>query len=203
MREIRRREQIRAAMLGDYSVVIQLDYQSSEIKAGINDGLVADLEAVLVAAGAGEVTSHQPLDRHATHIAVFYHVLEALRQLPKEQKPETFLGAEVWGKLDWLSSTQKLTLDSGRREHLAQALIGVFDSQIAGGKRYDLGEIGHRHANATYGESHSSDEFSQASLAVDLSGLLDDPARSARQFALNAVERFRDETEQRLAVWEK
>ena len=78
----------------------------------------------------------------------------------------------------------------------------MFDSQIAGGKRYDLGEIGHRHANATYGESHSSDEFSQASLAVDLSGLLDDPARSARQFALNAVERFRDETEQRLAAWE-
>ena len=202
IREIRRREQIRAAMLGDYSVVIQLDYQSNEIKEGINYGLVADLEAVLVAAGAGEVTSHQPLDRHATHIAVFYHVLEALRRLPKEQKPETFLGAEVWGKLDWLSSTQKLTLDSGRREHLAQALIGVFDSQIAGGKRYDLGEIGHRHANATYGESHTSDEFSQASLAVDLSGLLDDPARSARQFALNAVERFRDETEQRLAVWE-
>jgi len=203
MRDIRRREQMRAAMLGDYSVVIQLDYRSSEIKGGINDELVADLELILSAAGAEEVTSHQPLDRHATHIAVFYHALEALRRLPVEQRPNAFLGAEVWGKLDWLSSTQKLTLNSGRREHLAQALIGVFDSQITGGKRYDLGEIGHRHANATYGESHSSDEYTQASLAVDLSGLLGGSEVSARQFALNAVERFRYETEQRLSTWEK
>ncbi len=203
MRDIRRREQVRAALLGEYSVVIQLDYQSSEIKNGINEELVSDLISIAESAEAGEVISHQPLDRHATHIAVFYHVLEAMRRLPAEQKPGSFLGAEVWGKLDWLSPSQKLTLDSGRREHLAQALIGVFDSQIAGGKRYDLGEIGHRHANATYGESHSSDEFSQASLAIDLTGLIDDPALSAKAFALEAVEKFRGETDDRLSVWEK
>jgi hypothetical protein len=95
-----------------------------------------------------------------------------------------------------------MTLDSGRREHLAQALIGVFDSQIAGGKRYDLGEIGHRHANATYGDSHSIDKFTQASLALDLSALLNDPSASACEFALDAVDRFRGETKQRLIDWE-
>ena len=202
IREIRRREQIRAAMLGDYGIVIQLDYRSSEIKGGINESLASDLKKIAEAVEAGEVISHQPLDRHPTHIAVFYHVLEALRRLPDKQQPDSFIGAEVWGKLDWLSSTQKMTLDSGRREHLAQALIGVFDSQIAGGKRYDLGEIGHRHANATYGDSHSIDKFTQASLALDLSALLNDPSASACEFALDAVDRFRGETKQRLIDWE-
>tara|TARA_B100000927_G_scaffold45100_8_gene32568 strand:+ start:9802 stop:10671 length:870 start_codon:yes stop_codon:yes gene_type:complete len=203
IRQIRRREQIRAAMLGDYGIVIQLDYRSSEIKGGINGSLISDLKQIVEAVEASEVISHQPLDRHPTHIAVFYHLLEAMRSLPANRRPDSFLGAEVWGKLDWLSSTQKMTLNSGRREHLAQALIGVFDSQIAGGKRYDLGEIGHRHANATFGDSHSIDEFTQASLALDLSDLLNDPSASACEFALDAVDRFRGETKQRLIDWER
>ena len=35
------------------------------------------------------------------------------------------------------------------------ALIGVFDSQIAGGKRHDLAVLGRRRANATYNASHA------------------------------------------------
>jgi len=39
-------------------------------------------------------------------------------------------------------------------ENLQFALLGVFESQIAGGKRYDLALMGRRRANATYFESH-------------------------------------------------
>tara|TARA_R110000850_G_scaffold141737_8_gene263719 strand:- start:536 stop:1393 length:858 start_codon:yes stop_codon:yes gene_type:complete len=202
IRVIRRREQIRAAVVGEYSAVIQLDFQSGDIKNGVGSDLVEDLLKISSLAQAELVVTHHPLDRHPTHIAVFYHVLEALRQLSTQHQPDSFLGAEVWGKLDWVSPTQKLTLDSGRREHLAQALIGVFDSQIAGGKRYDLGEIGLRHANATYGESHESDQLSQASLAIEMSGLLKDSSASAMDFAMDAIDRFKCETEDRLSGWE-
>ena len=202
MRDIRRREQNRAAMVGEYSAVIQLDYQSSEIKSGVNADLVEDLLSIAKSADASTIVSHQPLDRHATHIAVFYHLLEALRKLSPDEFPEAWIGAEVWGKLDWLSPTQKLTFDSGKREHLAQALIGVFDSQIEGGKRYDLGEMGHRRGNATYGESHEGDEFALASLGIDLLGLLKDPSLSAKDFALDAINRFQSETVERLSVWQ-
>jgi hypothetical protein len=148
------------------------------------------------------IVSHQPLDRHPTHIAVFYHLLNALRELSLEDFPDAWIGAEVGGKLDWLSPSQKLTFDCGKREHLAQALIGVFDSQIEGGKRYDLGEMGHRRGNATYGESHESDQFSLASLGIDLLGLLTDPTLSAKNFALDAIKRFQSETEARLSIWQ-
>ncbi len=202
MRNIRRREQVRAAMVGEYGMVIQLDYQSSEIKSGVNADLVSDLSKIVSAAGASTVISHQPLDRHPTHIAVFYHLLQSLRELPVGQIPDSWLGAEVWGKLDWLSPSQKLTLDTGNREHLAQALIGVFDSQIEGGKRYDRGEMGHRYANATYGESHESDQVSQASLAIELRELLTDVSLSAKDFAMDSVDRFRGEIHGRLSHWE-
>ena len=35
-------------------------------------------------------------------------------------------------------------------ENLAASLVGLFDSQIAGGKRYDLATMGRRRSNATY-----------------------------------------------------
>ena len=37
-------------------------------------------------------------------------------------------------------------------------LLRVFQSQIAGGKRYDLASLGRRLANATFFESHAVDQ---------------------------------------------
>jgi len=202
MRIVRRREQKRAALVGEYSAIIQLDYRSNEIKSGLSKNLVKDLLGIAQSSGPSSIISHQPLDRHPTHIAVFYHLLNALRKLSEDELPDSWIGAEVWGKLDWLSPTQKLTLDSSKREHLAQALIGVFDSQIEGGKRYDVGELGHRRGNATYGESHESDQFAQVSLAIDLLELLTHPDTSALDFAKDAISRFESETIERLADWE-
>ena len=49
-------------------------------------------------------------------------------------------------------------MDVSGRDNLAAAMNGVFDSQIAGGKRYDLATIGRRAANATFFESHATDQ---------------------------------------------
>ncbi|MFP4541109.1 MAG: hypothetical protein ACLFR7_05730, partial [Opitutales bacterium] len=77
--------------------------------------------------------------------------------LPPEERPERVLGCEVWRGLDWMPDDEKVPLDVSGNLELAQQLNGVFDSQIVGGKRYDLATIGRRRANATFLESHHAD----------------------------------------------
>jgi hypothetical protein len=48
----------------------------------------------------------------------------------------------------------------------------VFDSQIAGGKRYDLASLGRRRAHATYSESHVGDRHRALILGMDLTPLM-------------------------------
>ena len=43
---------------------------------------------------------------------------------------------------------QKVGLDVSGHENVQNALLGVFDSQICGGKRYDLSAMGRRRAHA-------------------------------------------------------
>jgi hypothetical protein len=56
---------------------------------------------------------------------------------------------------------------------LAETLVSVFDSQISGGKRYDLATKGRRQANATYLDAHKTDQAKQLSLALDLTPLIE------------------------------
>jgi hypothetical protein len=53
-------------------------------------------------------------------------------------------------------------------------LMSLYDSQISGGKRYDLAVEGRRRANATFGESHSVDEVDAVTVACDLLPLIQD-----------------------------
>jgi hypothetical protein len=55
--------------------------------------------------------------------------------------------------------------------------VGVFDSQVSGGKRYDLATAGRRLAHATYYASHGTDEESALSFAMDLTPLVEEPVR--------------------------
>ena len=54
-----------------------------------------------------------------------------------------------------------------------RCLSAVFDSQIVGGKRYDLAAEGRRLANATFSASHACDTYSALNYAMDLTPLLD------------------------------
>jgi hypothetical protein len=141
---------------------------------------------------------HNPADKHDTHVAVLARCLEALRGLPTGARPKRVLGCEVWRDLDWLVDTDKVALDSGRSPELAVGLLRVFDSQIAGGKRYDLAALGRRAANATFHTSHATDRLEGITWAMDLTPLLADPALDMIEYTMAAVDRLRDDIRSRL-----
>ena len=43
------------------------------------------------------------------------------------------LGVEGWRNLDWLADTDKVAMDASPLPELAEKLVAVFESQIAGG----------------------------------------------------------------------
>ncbi|MFM9092685.1 MAG: PIG-L family deacetylase, partial [Verrucomicrobiota bacterium] len=108
------------------------------------------------------------------NVAVFLRCLEALRRLPAARRPRRVLGCEVWRDLDWLVDADKVALDAGRHPDLALDLLKVFDSQVAGGKRYDLATVGRRQAHATFHTSHATDRMAGITWAMDLTPLIQD-----------------------------
>jgi hypothetical protein len=125
-------------------------------------------------------------------------VIEACRALPEAERPARVLGGEVWRDLDWLADPDKVILDVQGRDGLAAALLGVFDSQVSGGKRYDLAALGRRRAHATFHESHDTDASTALSFAMDLTPLVKDPTLDPASYALACVARFADDVRARL-----
>jgi LmbE family N-acetylglucosaminyl deacetylase len=190
MKLIRRDEQRRAAELGHYAIQIQLAHPSAEVKQPDSVGVVADLAAIFAAAKAKVVYLHNPADKHDTHIAVLWRCITALRTLAPADRPEVVYGVEAWRALDWVLDAEKVALDCGRRPELAAQLLEVFDSQITGGKRYDLATVGRRAANATFNDPRAKDEFAGIAWALDLSPLLQDDALDLVEFTRGFVERL-------------
>lgn len=199
MRETRRAEQRRAAELGGYAIQLQLAHPSADVKTPGHPGVSADLAAIFGGCAPEVVYLHQPADKHDTHVAVFLRCIEALRALPPGRRPRRVVGAEVWRDLDWLVDADKVALDSGRRPGLAAELLRVFDSQVAGGKRYDLAALGRRLAHATFYTSHATDRLAGITWAMDLTPLVTDPTRDVAEFTLAHIDRLRGDVEARLA----
>jgi LmbE family N-acetylglucosaminyl deacetylase len=197
MKEVRRDEQRAAAALGKYNLQIQLAQPSAEVR-GRGAAVAADLGAIFGACRPEVVYLHNPADKHDTHIAVLLRCLEALRALPPAHRPRRVLGCEVWRGLDWLVEKDKVALDAGQRPELAEALIQVFDSQIAGGKRYDVATIGRRAANATYDAPRQTDAATAVTWAMDLSPLVADENLSVAEYTLGYVDRLRADIADRL-----
>jgi len=191
MRAIRRKEQRTASQIGLYKAMFQLDFSSAEIKSG--DAILADLTAIITATRPKVIYTHNLADRHSTHVAVAKHVVNAVRGLLPEYCPEAFYGCESWRGLDWMPQTRTQVLDVGGREHLAASLAGVYDSQIAGGKRYDLAIQGRNRANATMFQSHGVDDVSAATYAMDLMPLLRDPKLAPRDYLGDIIAEFQKE----------
>ncbi len=199
MRAVRRDEQRRAAELGGYAIQLQLAHPSADVKRPGHVGVAADLAAIFAGCAPESVHLHQPADKHDTHVAVFLRCLEALRALPPERRPRQVLGAEVWRDLDWLVDADKVALDSGRRPALAAELLRTFDSQVTGGKRYDLAAQGRRLAHATFHTSHATDRLAGITWAMDLTPLVADPTRDVADFTLAYIDRLRADVAARLA----
>ena len=198
MMAVRRTEQNNAAIVGQYGVMIQLDYPSSAIKSATDPSLKNDLKEILAATRPEVVYTHNLADKHDTHIGVVIAALQAMRELPREQRPKRVIGCEVWRNLDWLNDPEKVLMDVGGRDNLAAALNGVFDSQIAGGKRYDLATLGRRAANATFFESHATDRSNQLIFGMDLTPLVADETTDIVAFAAGHIERFAADVKSKL-----
>ncbi len=198
MKDIRRQEQRDAARLGGYAIQLQLSHPSAEIKKSPSPAFTADMAALFARCTPEVVYVHNPADKHDTHVAVFLRTLEALRALPADQRPKRVLGGEVWRDLDWMVDTDKVALDSGRRPDLALALLQVFDSQITGGKRYDLAAAGRRLAHATFHTSHATDRHQGITWAMDLTPLVQDPTLDIATYTLGYLDRLRADVASRL-----
>jgi LmbE family N-acetylglucosaminyl deacetylase len=190
MREIRRREQEKAAVVGEYGAVVMLDHTSADVQGPGRGALVGELTDLLRAGRPDVLYTHSPADRHPTHVSVALAAVAACRALPAAERPERVLGGEVWGDLEWLAAEDKIVVDVSGHDSLGSALMGVFDSQIAGGKRYDLAVPARRRAHATYHDSHSVDASSALCLAMDLTPLVQDPARSVAVYVQERIDRF-------------
>ena len=199
MRDIRKIEQKKAGFVGDFSAVALLDYSSGAIKNPPASQIIAELRDLLLTARPSVVYTHNLADKHDTHVATAVRLIQACRELPADLRPEKVLGGEVWRDLDWMTDEDKVPLDCEGHENLQAALLGVFDSQIAGGKRYDLATMGRRKAHATYFASHGLDETSSLNFAMDLSPLVHDPALSITEYAQTLIERFAAEVKERVS----
>ncbi len=193
MQRVRRDEQRRAAEIGRYNLQVQLAHPSADVKRPGHAGVQADLRALFGGCRPEVVYLHQPADKHDTHIGVLLRCLEAIRSLPRSDRPGRVLGCEVWRDLDWLGDAEKVALDVSARPDLALELIRVFDSQISGGKRYDVAAIGRRAANATFHTSHATDRVDAVTWAIDLTPLVQDDSLAPEAFIRAVVERFRDD----------
>jgi len=196
MKAVRRAEQKKAAYIGEYGAQFLLDHPSSAVKNETRPKLVAELTEILRVTAPEVVYTHNLADKHDTHVAVALRVIAACRALEPSARPRRLIGGEVWRDLDWLCDADKVPLPLDRREHLQSALLGVFDSQIAGGKRYDLATAGRRRAHATYSESHGTDQHSALSWGMELTPLMHEGDPGAYVSAL--LRRFEDDVAARI-----
>lgn len=198
MQNVRRAEQKKAAYVGEYGFQAMLDYPSSSVKDAGNTAVIEDIKNLVMAARPEVLYTHNLADKHDTHVAVTMKTIQALRELPADVRPQTLLGCEVWRDLDWMIDDDKVGLDCAGHENLANALLGVFDSQICGGKRYDLATVGRRRAHATYFASHGVDDTNQLSFAMNLTPLIKDPVLDIKGFVQDHIQRFSEEVMARI-----
>lgn len=199
MQAVRREEQREAARLGHYSIQLQLAHSSADVKRPGHEGVANDLATIFSSCRPEVLFLHNPADKHDTHVGVLLRCLEAILAQPANRRPAKILGCEVWRDLDWLLDADKVALDSGRHPKLARRLLAVFDSQISGGKRYDLAAIGRRSANATFSASHATDKVAGITYAVDLTPITRDGGPSVQDFTAALVAGLAADVSQRLS----
>lgn len=198
MRLVRFKEQRKAAIVGEYAAQIMLDLPSNIVKDAAKPETVEDILQILRLTKPQFVFTHNLADKHDTHVGVALRVVEAVRRLDPAERPERLVGGEVWRALDWMVDSAKVMMDVTEHENLQAALLGVFDSQIAGGKRYDLASLGRRRANATYSESHGVDITTGLSYGMDMTPLMNDTRLHPAAYAESLIKDFAQDVTDRL-----
>lgn len=189
MKKIRITEQKKAATVGEYTAQILLGYSSSQVKDKTNNQVITDYVQILKATKPEYVYIHNLADKHETHVATAVKAIKALRQLNPDEQPKHVYGCEVWRDLDWMNDDEKVLLDCSGHQNIARALSSVFDSQIIGGKRYDLAVEGRRAANATFGRN-VCDVYTGLNYAMDLTPLIRDTSIDIAEYVTEYIQRF-------------
>jgi LmbE family N-acetylglucosaminyl deacetylase len=198
MKTVRKKEQKKAAIVGEYAGVAFLNYTSSEVKERGGLDPKEDIKAIMAMAAPKTVYTHNPADKHDTHVAVGLRTIQAARELPVESRPRRVFGCEVWRDLDWMLDDDKVGLDVSAHQNLATSLVSVFDSQVAGGKGYDMATIGRRRAHATYYATHDVDVATSMIFAMDLTPLVQNPGLDIKEFVCRYINRFAADVSQRI-----
>lgn len=198
MRAVRLEEEKKAATIGEFAAAVLLDHSSGTAKDPTDETIVAELTALIEQARPQVVYTHNLADKHDTHVAVALRTLAALRRAPAAARPTAVYGCEVWRDLDWMDDDDRIVFDVSAHSNLAAALLGVYDSQIAGGKRYDLATRGRRLAHATFSESHSVDTAQALIYAMDLTPLIVEPNADPASHVGDHITRLADEVAERI-----
>ena len=184
MVEVRRHEQIEAAIIGKYSAVIQTMFPSRIICDKEETAVTSDLVALIrQMPNLKVIHTHNPADKHDTHVAVACRVKEALQQLPERLSQLSVNGIEVWRKLDWMvdhitdnngskiSNPGKVMLDVSANPASAPNLdIDVllpFRSQNTT-RDYAIGSQASRESNGVFGIPHDTCQATRVTIAMDL-----------------------------------
>jgi LmbE family N-acetylglucosaminyl deacetylase len=198
MQDVRKFEQKKAAFVGEYAAVALLNHPSSNVKSASNPAAKNDIKAIVAASCPEVIYTHNLADKHDTHVGVTLRTIAALRELPADQRPKKVYGCEVWRDLDWMVDEDKVMFKLGEHENIAASLVGVFDSQIAGGKRYDLATMGRRRAHATYYQSHSVDAAEMINFGMDLTPLIQNEKLDPAEYVGGFLKRFADDVNTRV-----
>jgi LmbE family N-acetylglucosaminyl deacetylase len=198
MQVIRRVEQKKAAFVGDYSAVAFLDHTSSTMKSSSNPAAKDDIKAIIAATKPEVIYTHNLADKHDTHVSTALRTIAAIRELPAEQRPRKLYGCEVWRDLDWLMDEDKVVFEVNGHENIQAALVGVFDSQVVGGKRYDLATMARRRAHATYHQSHSVDAAQLINFGMDLTPLIQNDKLDLGEYIQGFIQRLSGDVSARL-----
>ena len=198
MKEIRIVEQKKAAYVGEYGSQFLLGYPSKQAKDPDDEAIIEEYVRILRAARPKYLYTHNLADKHDTHLGVAAKVVAAVRRLDRSERPEKFYGCEVWRDLDWMPDEEKVYFDVSGHPNIAMSLVGVFDSQILGGKRYDLAAEGRRIANATYSASHACDVSTGMSYAMDHTPLAEDDTLSVEAYVTGYIRRFMDSVSEKI-----
>jgi LmbE family N-acetylglucosaminyl deacetylase len=202
MKEIRGQEQRTAAKLGEYGVLIQLGYPSRDIKDSKNPALEQDLLSIVEACRPQVVYTHNPADKHDTHVAVVTALIRAIRWMNQAERPKKLYGCEVWRGLDWLDDKEKIRFDLNGADPLLTSLLREFKSQIGSGKRYDAAILGRLRANATFQDPNAIEPSKLLLLAMDLTPLISDNTMDIADFVATHIERFKSDVISRIRKYQ-
>jgi LmbE family N-acetylglucosaminyl deacetylase len=202
MTRVRMKEQFAAADTGEYGGVWMFPNPSSTFVNRDNERVISQIRDVIAECQPETIYTHNPLDGHKTHVAVYYHVCAAIQQLAPKLRPKKLYGGEVWGMISrWHIFLEKRdqvkVFDVSRSLEYLRRVLGNFASQneIMG---YSMRIPEHFRVRAGLLDPYQSPDVTAVCLALRMHELLETGANPYR-FHQKLEEMHREAMEERHA----